>query len=103
MKKLILASIALLLVFAVAPAMAVDKSNYSSEPAAFQALSNLSAPGQTALNTMTDEQLAAVEGQRKFVFIKKNSNKSFIYQSNKCVACAFVYQSNYANVNQKND
>lgn len=56
MKKLILTSFALLLVFAGA-AMAGDNSE-------FQALSNLSAPEQMTLNTMTDEQLAVVEGAR---------------------------------------
>jgi hypothetical protein len=64
MKKLILTSLALLLVFAGAPAMAGDKSDTSMEPAAFQALSNLSVPEQMALNTMTDKQLAVVEGAR---------------------------------------
>ena len=60
MKKLILASFALLLVFAVAPVAMADNS---SEPAAFQALSKLTAPGQMTLDTMNDEQLASVEGQ----------------------------------------
>lgn len=59
MKKLIFASLALLLVFTV-PVMADN----SSEPAAFQALSNLTAPGQMAPDNMTDEQLAAVQGQQ---------------------------------------
>ena len=51
MKKLIL-SLALLLALAVVPAIAGD----------FQALNNLSDQEQTALNTMTDKQLAVVEG-----------------------------------------
>jgi hypothetical protein len=101
MKKLILVSIAMLLVFTVVPAIAGEKSSLSSEPAVFQALSNLSVPGQMALNTMSDEQLAAIEGQgrwgRRF-----QKNNSFIYQENKCVACAFVYQSNSAFVSQSN-
>jgi hypothetical protein len=51
MKKLIL-SLALLLAIAVVPAIAGD----------FQALNNLSDQEQVALNTMTNEQLAVVEG-----------------------------------------
>ena len=102
MKKLILASIALLLVFAVVPAMAGDKSSNSPEPAAFQALSKLSTLGQTDLNKMTDEQLAAVEGQSSRFSFQKNI--AFVFQRNTCIACLLgVLQTNGAVVTQIND
>ena len=62
MKKLILTS--LILVFAVVPAMAGDKSDTSMEPVAYQALSNMSGSGQMTFNMMTNEQLATIEGQQ---------------------------------------
>lgn len=65
MKKLIFASLALLLVFAAVPVMADN----SSDPAAFQALSNLTDPGQVALDQMTDKQLASVEGQNTSISV----------------------------------
>lgn len=73
MKKLIFASLALLLVFAAVPVMADNDSaptapgpvmaDNGSDPTGFQALSNLTAPGQMALDTMTDQDLASTEGQ----------------------------------------
>ena len=72
MKKLILASFALLLVSAVVPAMAGEKSNNSVEPAAFQALSQLSVPEQMTLDTMTDKELAAVEGAGSSYYFEQN-------------------------------
>ena len=101
MKKLILTTIALLLVFAVVPAMAGDKSGNSMEPAAFQALSNLSVSGQVALNAMTDKELATVEGARRWRG-DFQVNVSKIKQKNVCIVCVGVFQSNYANVNQNN-
>src|SRR5687768_3100227 len=65
MKKMILVSLALLLAFAVIPAMAGEKAINNQDSAAFQALSKLSLPGQTVLNKMTDDQLAKVEGQSR--------------------------------------
>lgn len=102
MKKLILATLALLLVCAVVPAMAGEKSN-SLEPATFQALSNLSTPGQVALNAMTDDQLAAVEGQRRIKINVARVRQTNVQVNNLCAACfasqnqsntAFIYQSN---------
>jgi hypothetical protein len=100
MKK-ILVSLALLLAFAVIPAMAGEKAINNQDPAAFQALSKLSAPGQTVLNKMTDEQLAKIEGQRR---IRINVNYSSITQSNECVFCdgGANLQINLATVNQSN-
>jgi len=89
MKKLILASLAVLLVTA-GPAMAGE----------FQALSKLSVPGQTALKVMTDDQLAAVEGmssrrgRRGRVDIQVAINA--IVQTNACGVCAGVIQENAA-------
>jgi hypothetical protein len=85
MKKLILASLALLMV-AAGPAMAGE----------FQALSKLSVPGQTALTVMTDDQLAKVEGQGR------NGrhggglqlNLAFNTQINVCGVCVGVVQIN---------
>ena len=100
MKKLIL-SLALLLAFAIVPAIAGD----------FQALNNLSDQEQTALNTMTNEQLAVVEGaQLNIGDIQVNlsildditqdqyaSQYSDVYQSN---TCAFSKCENNATVTQ---
>jgi hypothetical protein len=82
MKKLIL-SLALLLAFAVVPAIAGD----------FQALNNLSDQEQMALNTMTNEQLAVVEG----ALFDIQANISFvddITQTQTAAQSASVSQSN---------
>jgi hypothetical protein len=73
MKKRIFTSLALLLVLAAVPVLADNDSaptapgpvlaDNGSAPAGFQALSNLTAPGQMALDTMTDQDLASTEGQ----------------------------------------
>ena len=100
MKKLIL-SLALLLAIAVVPAIAGD----------FQALNNLSDQKQIALNTMTNEQLAVVEGaQIDIDDIQVNlsvvdditqtqtaTQTSTVTQSN---TCAFSKCSNSATVTQ---
>jgi len=90
MKKLILASLALLLICSAIPVMAGEKSIDSQEPATFQALSKLSGPGQVVLNKMSDEQLSKVEGEgwRSFNFQQNNSFVS-IHQFTACLAlCA---------------
>jgi len=87
MKKLILASLALLLVVAAGPAMAGEPTSQSQDTAMFQALSNLSEPGQVALNVMTDDQLAAVEGQRHRRSVRINVQVAVIQQTNVCVIC----------------
>jgi hypothetical protein len=82
MKKLILASLALLLV-AAGPAMAGE----------FQALSKLSVPGQTALKSMTDNQLAAVEGQGRrgrHGRVNINVQVAVLEQINVCVLCVAI-------------
>ena len=100
MKKLIL-GLALLLAIAVVPAIAGD----------FQALNNLSDQEQIALNTMTNEQLAVVEGaQIDIGDIQVNlsvvdditqtqtaTQTSTVTQSN---TCAFSKCSNSATVTQ---
>lgn len=103
MKKLILTTIALLLVLAVVPAMAGDKSGNSMEPAAFQALSNLTVPGQVALNAMTDKELAAVEGQRRISINSARVRQTNVSIGNVCViAFSCQNQSNTAIVVQSN-
>lgn len=99
MKKLIL-SLALLLAFAVVPAIAGD----------FQALNNLSDQEQMALNTMTDKQLAVVEGAQPIGDIQVNlsfldditqtqtaTQTSTVTQTN---TCAFSKCENKATVTQ---
>jgi hypothetical protein len=99
MKKLILASLALLLVCSAIPVMAGEKSIDSQEPATFQALSKLSGPGQVVLNKMSDEQLSKVEGERRFNF-QFNYSAVSINQFAACLAICgnsanvFVVQSN---------
>jgi hypothetical protein len=56
----------------------------------FQALSKLSVPGQTALKVMTDDQLAAVEGQGRRGRrgrVQINVQVAVIQQTNVCVIC----------------
>ncbi len=77
-----------LLVVAAGPAMAGEPTSQSQDTAMFQALSTLSGPGQTALNVMTDDQLAAVEGQRhRRRSVKINVQVAVIQQTNVCVIC----------------
>lgn len=101
MRKLSLASAALFLALAVVPAMAGDKSNNSPKPASFQALSQLSAPGQIALAKMTDKELATVEGQRVVVI---KSNRARVSQRNLAACLALCgAQANYSGIIQIND
>jgi GTP-binding protein EngB required for normal cell division len=105
MKKMILVSLALLLAFAVIPAMAGEKAINNQDSAAFQALSKLSVPGQTVLNKMTDDQLAKVEGQSGRSGRSARINIAIIRQRNTaifaCVAiCGAVSQTNNAVVIQ---
>jgi hypothetical protein len=86
MKKMIL-SLALLLVIAVVPAIAGD----------FQALNNLSDQEQMALNTMTDKQLATVQGaQLELEDVQANiSIVDDIYQKQYASQYSSISQSNY--------
>jgi hypothetical protein len=91
MKKLILASLALLLICSASSVMAGEKYIDSQEPATFQALSELSGPGQVVLNKMSDEQLSKVEGARGvFVWLNKSnvaiSNAQIVTSGNSCFA-----------------
>jgi hypothetical protein len=85
MKKLILASLALLLICSAIPAMAGEKAIDSQEPATFQALSKLSGPGQVVLSKMSDVQLSKVEGEGYWVF-QKNVAVIKVNNINSCVA-----------------
>ena len=104
MKKMILVSLALLLAFAVIPAMAGEKAINNQDPAAFQALSKLSVPGQTVLNKMTDEQLANVKGEGHRRRLNIRLNVATITQVNviSCVAICGGDQSNAAAIIQTN-
>lgn len=90
MKKLILASLAFLLICSAIPVMAGEKSIDSQEQATFQALSKLSGPGQVALNKMSDEQLSKVEGEARIRFnFQQNNSAIWINQFTACLAlCA---------------
>lgn len=85
MKKLILASLALLLVCSAVPTMAGEKSTDRQDPATFQALSKLSGPGQIVLNTMSDDQLSKVEGEGYLVY-QKNVAVIKVNNINACLA-----------------
>jgi hypothetical protein len=101
MKKLVLVVVALAVALSVVPVMAGDKSVSGKEPVTLQALSKMPAPERTALITMTDNELASVEGARFEIEIA--SNRARVKQTNLCVVCAGVLQSNSALVIQTND
>jgi len=101
MKKLILASLALLLVCSAIPAMAGEKSIDSQEPAVFQALSKLSGPGQVVLNKMSDEQLSKVEGEGYFNF-QKNVAVIKVNNINACLALCGSINTTVIGVHQSN-
>ena len=101
MKHLVLVVVALAVALSVVPVMAGDKSVSGTELAALQALSKMPAPERTALITMTDNELASVEGARFEIEIA--SNRARVRQTNVCVACLGVLQSNIALVIQVND
>ena len=65
MKKLVLVVVALAMALSVVPAMAGDKSVSGTAPAMFRALSKLPA-GERAVSSLTDEQLASIEGARSW-------------------------------------
>jgi hypothetical protein len=83
----------------VAPAFASEPT-IGQQPAEFQALSNLPDSRRDQLATMTDEQLAAVEGAAFFCVVCINS--ATIKQSNKAVFSYNTWQSNGAVVYQRN-
>ena len=70
----------------------------------FQALSKIPAPERTALTTMTDKELAAVEGAsfgcNVLAFCSNYANVS---QANINVLSVLTFQSNSALVLQSND
>ena len=101
MKKLVLASLALLFVCSSIPAMAGEKSLTSQEPAAFQALSKLSVPGQVVLNKMNDKQLSKVEGAKGFSFnYQRNSSKIRVNNFAACLAiCGNVTNISVVQIN----
>jgi hypothetical protein len=101
MKKLVMVVVALAVALSVVPAMAGDKSVSGTEPVTLQALSKMPAPERTALITMTDKELASVEGARFEIDIA--SNRARVRQANVCVGCFGVLQSNSALVIQSND
>jgi GTP-binding protein EngB required for normal cell division len=87
MKKLILASLALLLICSAIPAMAGEKAIDNQEPAMFQALSKLSGPGQVVLNKMSDEQLSKIEGEGYFKWVYQNNTAVIkVNNINSCLA-----------------
>jgi hypothetical protein len=101
MRHLVIVVVALAMALSVVPAMAGDKSVSGTELAALQALSKMPAPERTALITMTDKELASIEGARFEIEIA--SNRAKVKQVNRCLACLGVFQSNSAFVYQTND
>jgi hypothetical protein len=104
MKKLALVVVALAVALSVVPAMAGDKSVSGKEPTTFQALSKMPVPERTALTTMTDKELASVEGAfagcSGFSFC---SNYAKVVQANVNALSLGTFQSNYASVYQINN
>ena len=104
MKKLVIVVVALAVALSVVPAMAGDKSVSGKEPATLQALSKMPAAAHTALTTLTDKELAAVEGARSGCsFFARCSNFAKVKQINVCAACFGNFQSNSAYVFQSNN
>lgn len=100
MKKLILASLALLLVCSAIPVMAGEKAIDSQEPATFQALSKLSGPG-IVLNKMSNEQLSKVEGEGYWVY-QKNVSVIKVNNINACLALCGSINTTVIGVSQSN-
>ena len=63
MKRIVSLVAVLALTLLVVPAMAGDQSSVGGEQGAFYALSKLPTTESTALTQMTEDQLAAIEGQ----------------------------------------
>jgi hypothetical protein len=97
MKKLISIAMALVLTMAVVvPAMAADT---------FQAFSQMSATDRAVLTPLDDDQMAAVEGARRVSLQRHNPvnivlQLAIVNQTNICVVCAGVSQSNAASTSQ---
>jgi hypothetical protein len=100
MKKLVIAVVALAVALSVVPAMAGDKTVSGKEPATFQALSKMPALERTALTTMTDKELASVEGAASCSFAAFCANYARIVQTNVNAFSFATYQSNSALVFQ---
>jgi hypothetical protein len=104
MKKLALVVVALVVALSVIPVMAGDKSVSGKEPATFQALSKIPAPERTALTTMTDKELASVEGAALGCnILALCSNVANVVQANVNAFSLGTIQSNSALVLQSND
>jgi hypothetical protein len=103
MKKLVLVVVALAVALSVVPVMAVDKSVSGKEPATLQALSKMPAPERTALVTMTDKELASVEGAGGCSVIASCTNIAYVTQANVNAFSFNTFQSNSAFVLQSNN
>ena len=104
MKKLVLVVVALAVALSVVPVMAVDKSVSGKEPAALQALSKMPAPERTALVTMTDKELASVEGASSGCSVFAScSNFAKVKQTNVNAFGFSTFQYNSAYVFQSNN
>lgn len=104
MKNLVIAVVALAVALSVVPAMAGDQSVGGKEPAMLQALSKMPAPERMALATMTDKELASVEGARASCsFFARCVNVARVRQTNVNAFSVATYQSNSAYVFQSNN
>ena len=103
MKKLVMVVVALAVALSVVPVMAGDKSVSGTEPVTLQALSKMPAPERTALITMTDKELASVEGARSGCDFAICSNFAKVTQTNVNAFSSGNFQYNSAYVFQSNN
>jgi len=74
MKRILSLVAALALTLLVVPAMAADTPSIGEKQDTFYALSKLSTAEPTTLTQMTDDQLAAIEGQDNICVVCANAN-----------------------------
>ena len=70
----------------------------------FHALDKMTVEEQASIRPMTDDQLASIQGERKWrERIKLNLNIAVVVANNICVICNDVVQSIVVDINQSNN
>lgn len=83
------------------PSALKQRVNMKESSAMFHALDKMTVEEQASIRPMTDDQLASIEGGRRWRgHINLNLNIAVVVSNNICVLCSDVGQSIIADVNQ---
>ena len=87
-----------------APSALKQRVNMQESSAMFHALDKMTVEEQASIRPMTDDQLASIQGERRWrERIKLNLNIAVVVANNICVICNDVVQSIVVDINQSNN